>query len=37
MYENIILDKHNLYYIHKKYNYIKINFDELKKISLIKT
>lgn len=34
MYENIILDKHNLYYIHKKYNYIKINFDELKKLAL---
>lgn len=34
MYENIILDKHNLYYVHKKYNYIKINFDELKKLAL---
>lgn len=34
MYENIILDKHNLYYIHKKYNYVKISLDKLKKLAL---
>ena len=32
-YKNITLNKHNLYYVHKKYSYIKISLDELKKLS----
>lgn len=34
MYKNITLDKQSIYYMHKKYSYVKINLDKLKKLAL---
>lgn len=34
MYKNITLDKQNIYYMHKKYSYVKISLDKLKKLAL---
>lgn len=34
MYKNITLDKQNMYYMHKKYSYVKISLDKLKKLAL---
>lgn len=34
MYKNITLDKQSIYYMHKKYSYVKISLDKLKKLAL---
>lgn len=34
MYKNITLDKQSMYYMHKKYSYVKISLDKLKKLAL---